>query len=62
MAKVFMVTAAELDQLVESLELTKLQVAELSTPEKKAVAADMHRSFHHRVVRWVQDVAGHRGK
>lgn len=62
MAKVFMVTAAELDQLIESLELTKLQIAERSTPEKKVAADEMHRSFHYRVVKWVQDVAGHSGK
>jgi RNA-binding protein YhbY len=60
MAKVFMVTADELDQLVQSLELTKLQVAENATQEARFIASDLHRSFHYRVVRWVQDVAGHK--
>ena len=61
MAKVFMVTAAELDQLVETLELTKLRIAENSLSSKKSDIDTMHRSFHFHVVRWVQDVAGHKG-
>ena len=62
MAKVFMVTAAELDQLVEQLELTKLRHQDNARDAKEKFAADeMHRAFHYRVVRWVQDVAGHKG-
>ena len=59
MAKVFMVTAADLDQLVESLELSKLRATEFA-PDKKTVADEIHRSMHYRVVQWVQDVAGHK--
>lgn len=62
MAKVFMLTAAELDQLVETLELTKLRMTDNSLSSQKTAIEDMHRSFHYQVVRWVQDVAGHKGK
>lgn len=62
MAKVFVVTAEELDQLVDLLELTKLRKIDGSAPEEKSAIEGMHRSFHYQVVRWVQDVAGHKGK
>lgn len=62
MAKVFMLTAKELDQLTESLELTKLRMARNEPDSKRIEIEDMHRTFHHHVVRWVQDVAGHKGQ
>lgn len=60
MAKQFVVTAAELDQLVETLELTKLRLKEHSSANAKSDIDNMHRTFHFHVVRWVQDVAGHK--
>lgn len=62
MAKQFVVTAEELDQLVESLELAKLRMKENSLSSKSPEIDDMHRKFHFHVVRWVQDVAGHKGR
>lgn len=62
MAKVFMVTAAELDSLVESLELAKLRMKDNSLSGEAIAIDDMHRKFHFHVVRWVQDVAGHKGR
>lgn len=61
MAKVFVVTAAELDQLVQELELSKLRLGEHASDEKRMVIQDTHRAMHYRVVKWVQDVAGHKG-
>lgn len=62
MAKVFMLTEAELDQLVENLELTKLRMKENALSTQASSIDDMHRTFHYHVVRWVQDVAGHKGR
>lgn len=58
MAQQFVVTKAELEQLIASVELAKLRIAENSTSDKKSDIDAMHRSFHYQVVRWVQDVAG----
>ena len=61
-AKVFMVTEAELNQLVESLELAKLRMKDSSPSINPTEIDAMHRKFHYHVVRWVQDVAGLLGK
>lgn len=62
MAKQFVVSEAELNQLVESLELAKLRMKENSLSSAAADIDDMHRKFHFHVVRWVQDVAGLKGR
>ncbi len=62
MAKQFVVTAAELDQLVESLELAKLRMKDDALSSKAVEIDEMPRKFHFHVVRWVQDVAGHKGR
>jgi hypothetical protein len=57
-----MVTEAELNQLVESLELAKLRMKDSSPSINPTEIDAMHRQFHYHVVRWVQDVAGLLGK
>lgn len=61
MAKQYVVTEAELKQLIEGLELEKLRAADPTTRKSvvhKQDIDDLHRTFHYHVVRWVQDVAG----
>ncbi len=64
MAKQFVLTEAELNQLVDGLELMKLR--EMDKTGKSAAHRpdidDLHRTFHYHVVRWVQDGAGHKGR
>lgn len=62
MAKQFVLTEDELNQLVNDLELTKLRMKEYAAPSNHQPIDEMHRAFHHRVVRWVQDVAGLNGR
>lgn len=64
MAKQFVLTEAELNQLVDGLELTKLREAAKQTGSvvRNQDIDDLHRVFHYHVVRWVQEVAGHKGR
>jgi hypothetical protein len=62
MAKQFVVTAAELEHLIQGLELVKLR--EIDKTGRSVVYKpdidDLHRTFHYYVVQWVQNVAGHK--
>lgn len=62
MAKQFVLTEAELNQLVDGLELAKLREDARRGVVHKQDIDDLHRVFHHHVVRWVQDVAGLKGR
>jgi hypothetical protein len=56
MAKVFMVTEAELNSLRERLELSKLRSID-STPSQKAALDDMHRTFNYHVCTWINEIS-----
>lgn len=60
MARQYVLTDRELDQLVDCLELEKLRAADRTgkSAVHKQDIDDLHRTFHYYVVRWVQDVAG----
>lgn len=62
MARQYVLTDAEIEALISSLELTKLREQEFANAADKQKADQMHRAFHFQVVRWAQDVAGYRGK
>ncbi len=58
MARQYVLTDAELDALVTSLELEKLRLKEPAANGQRMSIDDIHRRMHFHVVRWVQDVAG----
>jgi hypothetical protein len=60
MARQYVLTDAELDALVTSLELEKLRLKEPGSNGQQMSIDDIHRRMHFHVVRWVQDVAGKR--
>ena len=62
MAKQFVLTEAELNHLVDMLELAKLRADVRGSVVNKQDIDDLHRLFHYQVVKWVQDVAGHKGR
>ena len=63
MAVQYVVTAEELQSLIDRLELVKLRKEghfRGMSNDEIAKLDDMHRSFHFEVVRWVQEM-GYRG-
>lgn len=59
MAKVYMVTQAELDSLRERLELSKLRSIDslpADDPQRRAWE-DMHSTFNFHVCSWVSDIS-----
>ena len=59
MARQYVVTEEEMTSLIESLELTKLRQNDSHAPKSPLHKDDIdavHRTFHHRVVRWAQSI------
>lgn len=59
MARQYVITEEEMMSLIESLELAALRKQAAHAPNAiihKLDYEDMHRTFHHYVVRWAQSV------
>jgi hypothetical protein len=59
MAVQYIVTQEEMMSLIEQLELTSLRARDAHAPKAtihKADIDDLHRTFHHVVVRWAQSI------